>query len=222
MGDTTDNQRIILRHHLLAEFINGGGFHAALNQTQMTCFPVMKYISLNDKTLQVLICGQCPGCNAPFVRNICNCCFCSEAIPIIKRRFPVINEMKPVLTTDHDVSAIVSSNQLSIQNIINLTESKTAFDIMKAMLDYNPDIDGTYKMLLLRGQNHERIEMASNTCWEEIIDRYNAIWIVDESFKIVDADGNVAVGRECLEGRFQLPQFIVDMHNFSCPCCHVV
>ena len=43
-------------------------------------------------------------------------------------------------------------------------------------------------------------------------DCYNAIWIVDETFKVVDSEGRVAVGRDCLNATFQLPQFTVDMY----------
>ena len=43
------------------------------------------------------------------------------------------------------------------------------------------------------------------------------IWMLDHTLKICDNDGKVAIGWDILETDFQLPQFLVDVHNDDAP-----
>ena len=144
MDDLEDNERAVLTRRIMKSYIDGGGLKESLREAQLSCFPIVCYVSYCHCTLRILVCGQCPGCDAPFVRNICNARFCEEIKQVIQNRFPVTQHVKPVFTHNDDLASIVAQQHLRIRNVINPTDAKTGYDIMKHMLDYNPYIDGIF------------------------------------------------------------------------------
>ena len=90
------------------------------------------------------------------------------------------------------------------------------------MLDFNPYIDGTFKMLSLQGGDRGQILLDSTTTWEDMTNRYNRIWMLDPTLKICDNNGKVAIGWETIETNFQLPQYLVDVHHDKAPASMIM
>ena len=215
--DLDEAERTSLTRGLLRGYVEGSALRERLAANNIPCFPTVRYVSYIDRTLRLLVCGDCPGCAAPFIRNVCNVQFCDTCHELMKQAFPVIRKVVPVLTTDTDINEVVAEKGMSMRYVVNPTESKNAYSIMKCMLDFDPNIDGTMKVLSLRGRNLERIDLGGSSYWNEMIDRYNALWMIDDSVKVVDEEGNIAVGEEVLRDEFSLPQYIVDMHPDDSP-----
>ena len=211
--DNSENSRGNLRM-----FINGGHLQTVLRTNNLSSFSILKYVSYVNRTLRLLVCGDCPGCSSRVVRNICNVHFCNTVLTVMLPRFPRLLHVKPVLTHENDIAQVVNSYDLQITHPIVRDEPKSAYAVMKVMLDFNPNIDGHMKMLSKRGEHHPTIPMNSTTTWDEMIDRYNAVWMVNEEcFKILDVDGNLAAGHDALAANFTLPQFLVEVSDDGAP-----
>ena len=66
---------------------------------------------------------------------------CVEIKEVINNRFPDSCHIKPVFAHDDELALIVSQQNLQIRNVINPTDPKTGYIIMKHMLDFNPYIN---------------------------------------------------------------------------------
>ena len=83
-----------LPHDLLEgitrSYVDGGNLHAAMFAVDTTCFPTIKFVSFENGRLRLLVCGDYPGGDAPWLWNICNKKFCDSARDVTERAIPVV------------------------------------------------------------------------------------------------------------------------------------
>ena len=96
-------------HRVVRDYVELGNLVATLRSEGCPSFPAIRFVSYHDNVVRILTCGDCPGCDAPWLRNICNKIFCNRATEVMARAIPAVKEVRPVYTFDDDFANIVSS-----------------------------------------------------------------------------------------------------------------
>ena len=198
-------------------YVDGGNLKAALTRDGIPSFETVHFISYTEGKLRLLICGDCPSCDAPFLRNICNQKYCNAALGVMKRSIPAVQKVTPVFTHDDDFFEIVRRFGYTINLPIVPNESKTMHEISIIMLDYHPSIEAYSKILSRRGNDKVPISSDETTTWDTMIETYNAVWLIDDTAKAIDVDGDIAEGLDIIHEDFQQPPYMVEMNEDGAP-----
>ena len=89
--------------------------------------------------------------------------------------------------------------------------------ISKIMLDFHPLIESYSKILSRRGDDTAAIQSDELTTWDQMIETYNAVWLIDSSAKAIDLDGQIAEGTDILSEQFHQPPYMVEMNQDGAP-----
>ena len=79
----------------------------SLYEAVIPYFPTIKYVSFQRGVLRMLVRGDCPGCDEPIIRNICNLKFAYYCHECLKLCFHVIDTVIPVTTHAANVEEVV-------------------------------------------------------------------------------------------------------------------
>ena len=207
-----------LREQVLNAFIEGPLLTDQLKEAGKESFPIVRFVSFHNNVVRILVGGKCPGCDAPFLRNLCNQQFANIVHDILFASFPWVCRVKAVLTGDDDFYRISENCGYNVQRPVDANLPKSFIEIMKPMLDQHPNVQSFGKVISKRGDHLKSIGHSDITSWDAMTTTYNGIWMVDDHTLICDTDGNLAHGEDVLNENFTLPQYIIEMPNNEMPC----
>ena len=206
-----------LIENVITAYINDGNLSSTLNAEGCSCFPIVKFVSFRNGVVRILVAGDCPGCDSPWLRDICNKKFCLAATMVTSRAIPQVTKLQPVFTFDHDFSSIVASFGYRIRYPIHSTDEKRMTEVLKMMMDFHPLVQSYTKILSRRGENMREISRTAITTWDEMTSTYNGVWMVDSAASCLSIEGDIADENEILGEDFNLPPFLVDMTQSGVP-----
>ena len=132
------------------------------------CFPILRYVSFNSRKLRLFVTGDCPGCDTPWVGNVCAVDFCTQCSDLITSRFPSVLTVILVLTQDIDFNMIVRDNSCSVVRAFDPDGEKIMRVIKKMMLDWHPDISCFIKILSNRDRSRSALDITKDYSWNQV------------------------------------------------------
>ena len=105
---------------------------------------MVKYVSFERGVLQILVCGEHPGCNGPSLCNICNIKFANCCHERLTLRFHDISRVVPIFTHDRDLEEVVERFGGTITYPTNHDNMQLFSTIKRIILNYHPVISSIY------------------------------------------------------------------------------
>ena len=172
--------------------------------------PIVRFVSYTDRILRLLVGGRCPSCNVLHLRDTCNIRFCKEVVlPILKKRFPSIAAVVPVLIHSSDFDQIVNDNGLNVITPCDKSQRQSFYDQQKLMLDQHPLVDGLIKFFALKSKFDEPFTFTDCPSRTQMVRKYKSCWKVDNQTRVSNDHGDVFVGAiEIITNSDKLPEHL--------------
>ena len=170
--------------------------------------PIIKFVSFSTfGQLKLVLAGNCPNCHDGHIRNTCNIRYCNEVIdPILKEKFNKFKHSSPILTHDTNLESIVNSVGGNIKYPISVKKKQNFREQENFMFHVHPDIYMHVSMLSLRKKLDKAYSPNENVSMQEIVKKYKFMYIMNESSKLVCADGELINGLEIPGCQHKLPK----------------
>ena len=202
---------------VIQSYIEDGNLASSLRGEGCPSFPILRFVSYQDGVVRLLVGGDCPGCDSPWLRNICNRKFCKSATEVMQKAIPSVRDVVPVYTFDDDFITITHDFGYTIRFPVKPKYRMDFLSILKMMLDNHPMVGGFNKILSKRGNDVPDIARGSITTWDEMRTSYNGVWVVNSETSCLSMDGEIRQNDAILEDDFNLPPYLVDMSQPGVP-----
>ena len=186
----------------LSAFINGKYLIPCITAADKQHFPHHFFVSYGKQTnvLRVLIGGCCPLCKSTLFRDVCLMTYCNDVVkPVIKKKFPMVNDVVAVHSTDPDLSEIINKNKGEIRCVDFANTQVPYMTLFNYFTCYNSFVDGWYKGCNKKNAPiNAKINTSEQLNTHQFFSKYEILWIVQDTTKMVGTDGNLYTGVEAI------------------------
>lgn len=201
----------------IQHFVDNGRLKLHLKRNGDIVFPHIRFVFFDTNVMQLLIFvgGKCPKCGLPSIKNTCNLVYTERVLgPIIKRHFPYVINVMPLLTCDSNFVNAVSSIGGTIGYAFTNNQKMKQYAIQKMFFDGHPDIDATMK-LSYRLREDTSLIGTDVTTPNRFLDTYQVWWLVDDTTAVV-VEGKYIKGKQNIVsvGNAGMPSGTV-LHKFD-------
>lgn len=181
----------------LSAFIQGDYLITGITAADKQHYPHHFFVSYGkeNSVLRVLIGGCCPLCRSSLFRDVCLVQYCNDVVkPVIKDKFPMVNDVVAVHTTDPDLSELVKKK--GIIRLLDFENQQVPYmTLFNHFACYNSSVDGWYKGCNKRNTpSTAQINKSEMLNTHQFFSKYELCWIVQDTTKFVGTDGNLYSG----------------------------
>lgn len=179
-------------------FVENGAMTMMILRENNILFPHIRFVDFNFKTrvVRVLVCGDCPNCEKPYLKNTCTFKYVKTVLkPVITRQFRTIEDVLPISTHDVDFIRIVASKGGVVSFPFRNNLRMRLFDLKVFLYDCHPDVDCLMKFsdsLVETPPDWSNEDLVSAN---EYLSNYEICWYLDDT-TVIYYNNTTIIGRQ--------------------------